>query len=111
MKKDDLVYIRHMLDLARMVIAKVDGIDRAVFDHDENLRLALVHLIQTIGEAAARVSNDFRNDHSEIPWKTIVGMRHRIMHDYMDVNFDLVWDVATSDMSPLKTQLEAIVRP
>jgi uncharacterized protein with HEPN domain len=111
MKKDDLVYVRHMLDVARSVMTKVSGIDRAEFDRDENVRLAVVHLIQTIGEAAARTSSEFRAAHREIPWRTIVGMRHRIVHDYLDVNFDLVWEVARNDLPPLESQLASIVEP
>ncbi len=52
MSKDETVYLGHMLDRARKIIAKVQGKTRADFDGDENLRLALAHLIQTIGEAA-----------------------------------------------------------
>ena len=109
MKKDDLVYVRHMLDVARSVMAKVSSIKRTEFDQDENLQLATVHLIQTIGEAAARTSNEFRTAHPEIPWRTIVGMRHRIVHDYLAVNFDLVWEVAKNDLPPLAAQLQTIV--
>src|SRR3972149_9709614 len=95
MTKDDLVYVGPMLDTARAAVSRVQGLDRTAFDRDENLRLALVHLIQIIGEAAARVSDDFRSAHQEIPWRAIVGMRHRIVHDYIHVNFDIVWGVAT----------------
>jgi len=56
MLKDDGVFVGHMLDLAESVIGKVAGMGRATFDADENLRLAVTHLIQTIGEAARRVS-------------------------------------------------------
>ena len=56
MPKDDAVYVGHMLDVARKVLAKTDGIEKADFDADENLRLALTHLLQIIGEAATRVS-------------------------------------------------------
>jgi uncharacterized protein with HEPN domain len=55
----------------------VSAIDRTAFDGDENLRLALAHLVQIIGEAAARVSSGFRDAHSEIPWRLIVGMRQK----------------------------------
>jgi uncharacterized protein with HEPN domain len=108
MTKDDLVYVGHMLDSARVVTAKVQGLERAAFDHDENLRLAVTHLIQTIGEAAARVSDAFRDAHQEIPWRAIVGMRHKIVHDYIHVDFDIVWDVAKMQLPILVTQLENI---
>jgi len=98
-----------MLDAARSVVTKVEGIDRVGFDQDENLRFASVYLIQVIGEAAARVTDDFRDLHREIPWREIVGMRHRIVHDYMHVDFDIVWGVATNRLPTLITQLEQIM--
>ena len=109
MKKDDLVYAGHMLDTARSIVAKMHGVDREKFDGDENLRLAVTHLIQIIGEAAARVSDDFRGAHHDIPWRAIVGMRQKIVHDYVYINYDIVWDVASTQLDTLITQLEAIV--
>jgi len=59
MQKDDLILVGHMLDTSEKAVSKVNGLDRADFNADENLRLALVHLIQTIGEAARRLSEQF----------------------------------------------------
>jgi uncharacterized protein with HEPN domain len=109
MKKDDLVYIGHMLESARDAVARVEGLDQSAFWRDDNLPLALTHLIQIIGEAARRVSADFRVAHPEIPWATIVGMRHKIVHDYIHVDFETVWETATKDLPTLVTQLEPIV--
>jgi uncharacterized protein with HEPN domain len=109
MERDDLVYVGHMLDLARSIGSKMLGRSRFDFDADENLRLALAHLIQTLGEAARRVSPKFQQAHAEIPWKGIIGMRHRIVHDYVHVDFDIVWDVATTSVPPLVPVLEKIV--
>ena len=67
MQKDDLVYVGHMLDTARLIVGKVKGLSRSDFDADDNLCLALTHLIQTIGEAARRVSPAFQSQHSDIP--------------------------------------------
>ncbi len=111
MQKDDLVYVGHMLDLAKKVAAKVEGITQADFDRDENLRLALVHLVQTLGEAARKVSLPFQQAHPEIPWTAIIGMRHRVVHDYLHVDFDIVWGVATLDLPPLIAEIQAIVPP
>ncbi len=96
MTKDDDVYVGHMLDTARKAAEKVRGLTREAYDADENLRLALAHLIQTIGEAARRVSPAYRDAHPEIPWAKIVGMRHRVVHDYLSVDYDLVWDARPS---------------
>jgi uncharacterized protein with HEPN domain len=59
MQRDDEVYVGHMLDLSRKVASKTAGVRREDFDRDENLRLALAHLLQTIGEAARRVSREY----------------------------------------------------
>jgi len=82
MREDDGVYVGYMLDLSRKVAAKIRRVRREEFDEDENLRLALAHLLQTIGEAARRVSRKFQEAHAEIPWAGIVGMRHKVAPDY-----------------------------
>ncbi len=108
--KDDLVYVEHMLDIARQIEAKMTGIDRAAFDSDENLRLAITHLVQTIGEAARLVGDDFQDQHTEVPWRQIMGMRHRIVHDYLNVDFDIVWEVANREIETLVGQLESLTQ-
>jgi uncharacterized protein with HEPN domain len=111
MPKDDLVYVGHMLDVARKAIGKVRDIQRSDYDKDENLRLALAHLIQIIGEAARQVSLGTRQDHPEVPWSEIIGMRHKVVHDYLDVDEDIVWGVVTADLPALVVALEQIVPP
>jgi uncharacterized protein with HEPN domain len=111
MQKDDLVYAGHMLDTARKATSKIAGQAREEFDRDENLRLALAHLIQVLGEAARRVSPAFQQAHPEVPWKQIVGMRHKVVHDYLQVDFDIVWAVVTADLPPLIADLERFVPP
>jgi uncharacterized protein with HEPN domain len=79
MQRDDAVYVGHMLDMSRKATEKVAGLSRTDYDEDENLRLALAHLVQVIGEAARRVSTELREAHPEIPWADIVGMRSKIV--------------------------------
>jgi uncharacterized protein with HEPN domain len=73
-----------MLEMARKVAQKLDGVDRSHYDEDENLRLALTHLLQVIGEAASRVSGEFRDASPQIEWSAIIGMRQKVVHDYMN---------------------------
>ena len=109
MPKDDAVYLGQMLDMAKKACALIKGKQRVDFDRDETLKLALAHLIQTIGEAARHVSPESQQLHAQIPWKAIVSMRHKVVHDYMDLNEDVVWDTATTDLPKLISQLEKIV--
>ncbi len=106
MPKGDEVYLGHMLDTAREAVKKVTGKSEEDYDKDDNLRLALTHLIQVIGEAARRVSTDFQVAHPEIPWDDIIGMRHKVVHDYMGVDFDIVWQVVRVDLPGLIHELE-----
>lgn len=101
MKGDDGVYLGHMLDAARKAHAKVATITRSQFDADENLRLAVTHLLQIIGEAARRVSDEARDARPSIPWKAVVGMRHKVVHDYFGVDEDVVWNTARNELPPL----------
>lgn len=91
-----------MLDATTEALLLVEGKARADFDRDRVLALALTHLLQTIGEAARQTSPAFRERSPQIPWSAIVGMRHRIVHDYFHVDFDLVWEVVTRDLTLLK---------
>ncbi|MEW6349685.1 MAG: HepT-like ribonuclease domain-containing protein [Thermodesulfobacteriota bacterium] len=111
MQKDDIVYLGHMLDMARKVSVRVADRSKTDFDEDEDLRFVIAHLIQTIGEAAAQVSAPMREVHPEIPWKQITGIRDRIVHDYLGVDCDILWEVATRHSRPLLRSLEAIVPP
>ncbi len=107
----DLVYVGHMLDTARKAVGKTQGLSRQAYDADENLRLALIHLIQVIGEAGRQVSREFSDKHPEIPWADIIGMRHKVVHDYLGVDEDIVWQVVAEDLPRLVVTLESIVPP
>lgn len=109
MSPRDLVYVGHMLDMVRKAVEKTQSISRADYDADENLRLALTHLVQVIGEAARHVSRELRDAHPEVPWADIIGMRHKVVHDYLSVDEDIVWQVVTDDLPKLALALGRIV--
>ena len=92
-------------------VDKTRDLSRASYDADENLRFALIHLVQVIGEAARHVSREFAASHAEIPWENIIGMRHKVVHDYLGVDEDIVWQVVTEDLPNLVEALEPLVPP
>jgi uncharacterized protein with HEPN domain len=108
-QRDDLVYVGHMLDTATKAIDFVQDLTREDFDNNELLRLSLTHLLQIIGEAARRVSSEFRAVHSHIDWKAIVGMRSKVVHDYLNVDEDIVWDTVINELPSLMKELEKIL--
>jgi uncharacterized protein with HEPN domain len=108
-RRDDGIRLRHMLDHAREAIAIVEGRSRADLDRDRLLELGLVRLIEIIGEAAARVTIEFRSAHSTVPWPAVVAMRNRVVHGYDEVDLDVLWDTVREDLPPLVTVLDELV--
>jgi len=104
--KEDAVYLGHMLDMTKRAVKALEHKDRTDYDADDILRMGLTHLVQVIGEAARKVSLEFQHAHPEIPWRQIIGMRHRIVHDYMRVDEDVLWEVVSHDLPTLLPHLQ-----
>jgi len=108
-KADDVVRLRHMLDAARKAVELTENSERVDLDKDEKLALALLRLLEVLGEAAKNVSDRCRQKYSQIPWRQIAGTRDRLIHGYFDVDLDVVWKIISSDLPPLVQQLEKAI--
>ncbi|MFO7633010.1 MAG: DUF86 domain-containing protein [Caldilinea sp.] len=106
MSNDDLVRLQHMLDAAEEAVSFAQGQTRADLEQDRKLVLALVKAVEIIGEAAYRISPDVQEQMSEIPWDDIIGMRHRLVHAYFDINLDILWRTVQDDLPPLIAVLQ-----
>jgi uncharacterized protein with HEPN domain len=95
-----------MLDHAKEVMDLARGRSRADLDSDRLLNLALVRLVEILGEAARRVPPDVRLRLAAVPWTEIVGTRSRLIHDYDAVDFDILWEIVTKDVPPVVAELE-----
>ena len=103
----DRIRLLHMLEHAREAIQLVEGRPRTKLDEDRILSLALVRLLEIIGEAAAGVSAESRGKFPDIPWVEIVGLRNRLIHGYDSVDLDIVWNVVNGDLPDLVRGLAA----
>jgi len=108
-RHDDNVRLRHMLDNTREAMAIAADRRRADLDGDRLLELGLVRLIEIVGEAAAKVTDDFRSDHPQIPWPQIVAMRNRLVHGYDEIDLDVLWDTIRDDLPSLATELAKLL--
>jgi uncharacterized protein with HEPN domain len=106
MHKDDEIWLQHMLDAAQEAIEFAQGRTYLDLNNDRKLVLALVKDVEIIGEAAYRVTQITRNRLSDIPWDDIIGMRHRLVHAYFDINLDILWRTVQDDLPPLIVVLE-----
>jgi len=109
MPKNEKVYVGHMLDTAQKAMDALKDKSRPQFDQDEILKAGVSYFIKTIGEAASTISEEFRDQNTDIPWTDILGMRRKIVHDYLTVDFDVVWDVVKTELPPLVSKLQKIV--
>ena len=105
----DEARLRHMLDHAIEAVEMAQSKTRQDLDADRQLNLSLVRLLEIVGEAAGRVSEATRDQHPEIPWADIVGLRNRLIHAYDAVDFDILWNVVRDDLPPLVAALRSIV--
>jgi len=98
-----------MLDHAREALVLSQGKARSDLDDDRQLNLALVRLLEIIGEAAARTTEEERALYPDIPWLEIISLRNRLIHGYDSVDFDILWNILTQDLPPLIEKLERII--
>ena len=102
------IAIRKMIAHLDRVLAYSAGHDLKSFTaNDMALEASLFNLMQ-IGELAAGLSEEFRRSNPEIPWTSVIGLRHRLVHDYEGVNLLLIWDIVSHDLPALRAQLIAV---
>ena len=108
-EKDDISYIWDRLDAAKAVREFITGRSYQDYLIDRMLRGAVERHLEIIGEAAGKVSKAFRDAHPEIPWQKIIGQRHVLIHDYGDIEDELIWSVATIHIPDLIDKLEPLM--
>ncbi|MDD4859571.1 MAG: DUF86 domain-containing protein [Dehalococcoidales bacterium] len=106
---DDVSRLQHIIEATRKAQEFVKGKNRSDLDTDAMLSLALVRLLEIIGEAAWGISEKLRSKYPEIPWRAMTGMRNRLIHGYFDVNLDVVWDTVTTELPPLVAQMQKVL--
>jgi uncharacterized protein with HEPN domain len=109
MKRDESVYLRHILDAIGRVERYLIGVDEAAFGRNTMVQDAVIRQIEIIGEASKRVSEELRIKHAHIPWADIAGMRDKLIHAYFGVDIDKVWLTARNDLPLLKAQVEKLL--
>ena len=102
---------QRILDMLRAIerIEAHVGLDEARFRADEVLQGYLVYQLMIVGEAAYKMPEDVRQRHTEVPWKSISGLRQVLVHGYFAIDLDVVWGVVAQDLPILKVRLELIL--
>jgi len=107
--REDLVRLRHMLDMAREAMMHMQGRSRQDLDDHLGLGRMVYACLVILGEAANAVSKETQAAHPQVQWSAIIGMRHRLIHVYFEVDYDVIWQTVQDDLPVLIAQLEQLL--
>ncbi len=110
MRKDALLYLKHIADECLYLLAISHDLKKEGFLADETLKRACVRSLEIIGEATKQIPADKKLMWSSIEWKSMAGMRDRLIHDYIGVNYHIVWDVIVNKIPQLAAQLTIVIQ-
>jgi uncharacterized protein with HEPN domain len=110
MSKEPKEYLRHIQDECLFIISVSQELKYDDFIANETLKRAIVRSLEIIGEATKKIPADFKVKWSSIEWKNMAGMRDRLIHDYIGVNYSIVWDVIMNKIPNLNTQISESLR-
>src|SRR5450759_3592603 len=110
MSKEPLEYLKHIRDECLFILS-VTGNDFSKDDliEEETIKRAIVRSLEIIGEATKKIPADFKFKWSSINWKNMAGMRDRLIHDYMGINYSIVWDVVRNKIPELTEQIIEVI--
>ena len=106
---DDAIGLRHMLDYAREAAALVQNTTRDDLHANRVLSLALVRLLEIVGEGVKRLPLNLRSRYPSVPWKEIAGTRDHLSHGYDDVDYQVLWDAVQQDLPVLLATVEQML--
>ena len=110
MSKEPVEYLKHIRDESLYILSvTVNGISREEFLNDETLKRAIVRSLEIIGEATKKIPADFKIKWNNVKWKEMAGIRDRLIHDYMGVNYSIVWDVIINKIPELCEQIVIVI--
>jgi len=109
MPQRDISYLTDILEAARLIRSFIHDVDKERFDDSPLIQSAIIRQMEIIGEATKRLSDKFKSEHSEIPWRKIAGMRDILIHAYDHVDLNEVWNAAQTSMPALIKSIEPFV--
>lgn len=110
MAKSPIPYLLHIRDAIETITGYIDNFNFDQFKSDQKTQDAVIRQLEIIGEAAAKLENELKAEHPEIPWREIADFRNVLAHEYWDIDVEVVWKVATEEVLDLKKALLPILQ-
>jgi uncharacterized protein with HEPN domain len=110
MSKESIEYLRHILLECDYIVSVIKPeLSKDEFLRDETIKRAVVRSLEIIGEATKKIPADIKLQWGNISWKNMAGMRDRLIHDYMGVNYSIVWDVIKNIIPKIRFEIQEII--
>ena len=106
MFNEPVEFLKHIADECFYIISVTVNLTKDEFLNDETLKRAVTRSLEIIGEATKKVPADFKVKWHLIQWKNIAGMRDRLIHDYLGINYSIIWDVIKNKIPELSKQIQ-----
>ncbi|GAB4408421.1 MAG: DUF86 domain-containing protein [Anaerolineales bacterium] len=108
-ERADRAYLSDILEAARRIADYVADLTYEAFRADMKTQDAVIRNLEIIGEAAKKVSAEFRTAHPDIPWRSMAASRDRLIHDYFGVNLEIIWQIAVADLPDVASRIQALL--
>jgi uncharacterized protein with HEPN domain len=108
MAKDNAVYLNHIKESINKILLYTKNFDEDAFNDNQIVQDAVIRQFEIIGEAAKRITKDYRDNHPKIPWQDMIGMRDILIHDYLNVDLGIVWKTIKVDVPKLKKLISSL---
>ena len=110
MSPSDLELLKHIADEISFVLKATQDKTKETVINDPVLSRAIVRSLEIVCEASNKLDPDFKSDHPEIEWRKIISTRHKLIHDYFGVDYDIVWDIVSRKLPDLLDFIEQIIK-
>ncbi len=110
-KRKDEDLVGDIVEAINRINTYTAGLSYDEFFLDSKSQDAVIRNLEILGEAVKLLSNNFRENYPDLPWKEISGTRDKLIHDYFGVNIDIVWDIVKNELPSVYRKIQDIIKP